>query len=58
MQLADLDPIILRTEARRCRRLADILPKAEDIALLGRLAVEFERLAGEAERARSAQLPA
>jgi hypothetical protein len=52
--MIELDPVILRSEARKCRRLADSLSRPDDAAMLVRLAHEYEALAGEAESARSA----
>lgn len=53
MLLTDLDPVILRSEARKCRRLAETLESPGNIIMLGRLALEFEALATEAESART-----
>lgn len=55
MSVIDLDPVILNNEARRCRRLAATLKSADDIAMLQRLALEYETLASEAESARARQ---
>lgn len=54
MSVIDLDPVILNNEARKCRKLAATMNSADDAAVLERLAVEYEALASEAERARSA----
>ena len=54
MSVIDLDPVILNNEARKCRRLAATMSSAEDVAMLERLAIEYESLALEAESARSA----
>ena len=54
MSAIELDPVILNNEARKCRRLAATMNSADDIAMLERLAIEYETLASEAERSRSA----
>ena len=54
MSAIELDPVILNNEARKCRRLAATMNSADDVAMLERLATEYETLASEAERARSA----
>ncbi len=44
MFVIDLDPLILRNEARKCRRLIGAVSNAQDVAMLNRLAVEYEAL--------------
>ena len=50
--MINLDPVNLRNEARKCRSLTKELRTGRDIAMLARIASEFEALASEAESAR------
>ena len=54
--VSDLDPVILRNEASKCRRLAATMRKELDVAMLERLAIEYEALAAEAESASSRRI--
>lgn len=48
--MTQLDPVILRNHAAKCRRLASTLGNAEDVAQLCALADEYDALATDSER--------
>ena len=51
--MIDLDPVILRHEASKCRLLTKEVRTGRDTAMLARLAIEFEALASQVENAQA-----